>query len=74
MVGEATYRIWRLYMAGSAYDFDEGSTNVYQVLAAPVHQPLVTPLRRDDLYNLDPQVQVQGIALRNFPPTEERRP
>jgi len=50
MVGEATYRVWRLYMTGCAYYFDEGSTNVYQVLTAPVHQPLATPLRRDDLY------------------------
>ncbi len=50
MVGEATYRIWRLYMAGCAYYFDEGSTNVYQVLAGSAHQPLATPLRRDDLY------------------------
>ncbi len=53
MVGEATYRLWRLYMAGCAYYFDEGSTNVYQVLAAPAHQPLATPLRRDDLYKQD---------------------
>jgi len=50
MVGDATYRLWRLYMAGCAYYFDEGSTNVYQVLAAPARQPLPTPLRRDDLY------------------------
>ncbi len=53
MVGEATYRLWRLYMAGCAYFFDEGSTNVYQVLVAPACQPLATPLRRDDLYNHD---------------------
>jgi len=50
MVGESTYRLWRLYMAGCAYYFDEGSINVYQVLAGSVRQPLVTPLRRDDLY------------------------
>ncbi len=53
MVGEATYRVWRLYMAGCAYFFDEGSTNVYQVLTAPAHQSLTTPLRRDDLYEKD---------------------
>ena len=33
--------------------FNEGSTNVYQVLTAPMHQPLITPLRRDDLYEKD---------------------
>lgn len=49
-VSEATYRLWRLYMAGSAYYFDQGSVNVYQVLAGQAYQPLVTPLRRDDLY------------------------
>lgn len=49
-VGEAAYRVWRLYMAGCAYYFDEGSSNVYQVLAGHAHQPLSIPLRRDDLY------------------------
>lgn len=53
LVGEATYRVWRLYMAGCAWYFDEGSTNVYQVLAGHVHQPLATSLRRDDLYIRD---------------------
>jgi len=53
MVGDATYRVWRLYMAGCAYYFGEGSINIYQVLASPVHQPLATPLRRDDLYEKD---------------------
>jgi len=50
IVGEATYRVWRLYMAGCAYYFDEGSINVYQVLANPARHSLVTPLRRDDIY------------------------
>ena len=47
---EATFRLWQLYMAGSAYYFDEGSLNVYQVLAAPAKDRLTIPLRRDDLY------------------------
>ncbi|MCF6325037.1 MAG: cyclopropane-fatty-acyl-phospholipid synthase family protein [Gammaproteobacteria bacterium] len=50
LVGEASYRVWRLYMVGCAYFFDEGSINVYQVLTAPAHQSLATPLRRDDIY------------------------
>jgi len=50
LVGEAAYRVWRLYMAGCTYYFDEGSINVYQVLAGSAYQPLATPLRRDDLY------------------------
>ncbi len=31
-VDETTYRIWRLYMAGSAYGFEAGRHNVYQSL------------------------------------------
>jgi hypothetical protein len=45
-------------MAGSAYYFDEGSLNVYQVLAGHTYQPLATPLRRDDLYEPDGDVLV----------------
>ena len=33
-VDEATYRIWRLYMAGSAHNFDLGTISVYQTLLA----------------------------------------
>lgn len=49
---EATYRLWRLYMSGSAYYFDEGSLNVYQLLVGHAHdqQTMAVPLRRDDLY------------------------
>lgn len=50
MVDERTYAVWRLYMAGCAYFFEEGSVNVYQVLSGVTHQPLPIPLRRDDLY------------------------
>jgi len=48
---DATYRLWRLYMAGSAYFFDQGSINVYQLLVGHVHQSLAIPLRRDDIYH-----------------------
>ncbi len=51
LVGEASYRVWRLYMAGSAWYFNEGSINVYQVLAGGSQQALSLPLRRDDIYN-----------------------
>jgi len=49
-VGEASYRVWRLYMAGSAFYFDEGSINVFQVLAGHDREPLTIALRRDELY------------------------
>jgi len=48
---DATYRLWRLYMAGSAYFFEQGSINVYQLLVGHAHQSLAVPLRRDDIYN-----------------------
>lgn len=47
---EVTYRLWRLYMSGSAYFFDEGSIGVHQLLVGHQHDPLAIPLRRDDLY------------------------
>ena len=33
MIGQQKYRIWRIYMAGSAYAFDRGWLEVWQVLA-----------------------------------------
>ncbi|HEY4082682.1 MAG TPA: class I SAM-dependent methyltransferase [Burkholderiaceae bacterium] len=32
-VSESTYRIWRLYMAASAMEFESGSLGIYQILA-----------------------------------------
>ena len=58
---EATYRLWRLYMAGCAFYFDEGSIGIHQVLAGQRHSPLPLPLRRDDLYTrLDVNEGVQS--------------
>jgi cyclopropane-fatty-acyl-phospholipid synthase len=34
-VGEGRARVWRLYMAGSAINFEAGRTHIHQVLAAP---------------------------------------
>jgi len=34
VVDERTYRVWRLYMASSAYAFDTAKVNVYQTLLA----------------------------------------
>jgi cyclopropane-fatty-acyl-phospholipid synthase len=33
-VGEGTWRAWRLYLAGSAWDFERAGTGVYQALYA----------------------------------------
>lgn len=50
LISQATYRVWRLYMAGAAHYFQRGDINVYQVLAVLARQDPPIPLRRDDLY------------------------
>jgi len=50
LVGNSAYLLWRLYMAGSAYYFQQGSLDIYQVLVGHRYQPLPTPLQRTDLY------------------------
>lgn len=50
-VSEATYRVWRLYMAGSALQFERGAIGVYQILAVNGHEGCADlPLTRHDLY------------------------
>ncbi|WP_144006625.1 cyclopropane-fatty-acyl-phospholipid synthase family protein [Pelomonas sp. KK5] len=46
-VGEATYRVWRLYMAACALEFESGELGIYQILGSrrperggPADQPL----------------------------------
>ena len=48
--GETTYRLWRLYMAGCAFNFEDGDIAIHQVLAGHRNQNPPVPLRRDDLY------------------------
>jgi cyclopropane-fatty-acyl-phospholipid synthase len=51
-VNEATYRVWRLYMAACALEFEQGGIGIYQVLAgkrAAGNLPL--PLTRRYLYD-----------------------
>lgn len=33
-VGEQRYKVWRMYMAGSALEFEEGKTGIHQILAS----------------------------------------
>lgn len=50
-VGEATYRVWRLYMAACALGFESGGTGVYQILASRRNfGEWPVPLSRRDLY------------------------
>ncbi len=50
--GEERYRIWRIYMAGSAHAFDRGWLSVWQLLAGKAHPDgrLPHPLTRDYMY------------------------
>jgi cyclopropane-fatty-acyl-phospholipid synthase len=51
-VGEKIYRIWRIYMAGSAHAFERGWLSIYQVLAGrpAADGTLPLPLTRDYIY------------------------
>lgn len=51
VAGETIYRIWRLYMAGSAYNFRLGRLNLFQtVLVRCDRGRCCLPLTRDDWY------------------------
>jgi cyclopropane-fatty-acyl-phospholipid synthase len=52
LVGEVAYRVWRLYMAGSAYGFRSGRIGVLQTLFAKPDERGSTglPATRADLY------------------------
>jgi cyclopropane-fatty-acyl-phospholipid synthase len=51
-VGEKSYRIWRIYMAGSAHAFERGWMSIYQVLAGKprANGGLALPATRDYIY------------------------
>ena len=67
-VNESTYRVWRLYMAACALEFESGEIGVYQVLASKrsVGAALL-PLTRQHLYRAGsitarPQPQVSDAS------------
>ncbi|MBI5278042.1 MAG: class I SAM-dependent methyltransferase [Burkholderiales bacterium] len=50
-VGDTAYRVWRLYMAACALEFEAGGTGIYQILASkPDHGRWAVPLTRRDIY------------------------
>jgi cyclopropane-fatty-acyl-phospholipid synthase len=52
LVGELKYRIWRLYLAGSAYYFQSGKLDVYQSLLVKNREGRSgMPLTREDWYS-----------------------
>jgi cyclopropane-fatty-acyl-phospholipid synthase len=51
-VNEATYRVWRLYMAACALEFEAGGVGIYQVLASKrAEGSLPLPLTRRYMYS-----------------------
>jgi len=51
LTNETVYRIWRIYMAGSAWAFASGRVNIYQVLfSKPQAGETFLPLTRADWY------------------------
>lgn len=52
LVPEKTYRIWVLYLAGSANFFGEGSIGLYQaLLSKPAPAAAVVPTTREEIYS-----------------------
>lgn len=51
-IGDERYRIWRIYMAGSAHAFDRGWLSLWQILAGKPYADgrLPHPLTRDYMY------------------------
>lgn len=52
VAGEKAYRIWRVYMAGSAHAFERGWLSIYQVLAGRQRADgsIDTPMTREHIY------------------------
>ncbi len=63
LVGERTYRVWRLYMAGCAQQFEQGCTGIYQILAVRRTDGLPSlPLTRRDLYDRRPRPGLKAVS------------
>jgi len=54
LVGEEKYRIWQIYMAGSAHAFERGWMSLFQVLGGKPHADgsLPYPMTREHLYRM----------------------
>ena len=52
LIGERNYRIWRIYMAGSAFSFDRNWLALFQILAGKPHADgmLEYPYNRQHVY------------------------
>lgn len=62
--GETSYRLWRLYMAGSAQGFNRGRIGVFQsLLARSERGRVVLPATRRDLYNVRPPTGANATSV-----------
>ncbi len=62
-VSEATWRVWRLYMAASALEFESGEIGVYQILASKrVRSGTSLPLTRKHLYQARDRVHITRLG------------
>jgi cyclopropane-fatty-acyl-phospholipid synthase len=53
-VSESTFRVWRLYMAACALEFESGEIGIYQVLASKRAAGTASPpLTRRHMYSAD---------------------
>lgn len=60
-----TYRIWRLYMAGSEHWFRSGLLNLYHILfAKPLHGHSGMPLTRENWYPPQPRTSASFSSVR----------
>lgn len=64
LVGEHTYRAWRLYLAGSRWHFRVGTMSLVQMLFArqDAHGQVELPRIRNDLYTSPPLERGVGAA------------
>ncbi len=62
LTNDLTYRVWRLYMGGSAHGFKVGRLNLYQtLLARPNKGRCELPLTRGDLYTEPESPKITNI-------------
>jgi cyclopropane-fatty-acyl-phospholipid synthase len=77
MVGDVTYRVWRVYLASSAYAFRIGKIGVVQSLFAKhdARGGVRLPLRRNDLYTRDEPARRPraDVEVRKTVPTSRER-
>jgi cyclopropane-fatty-acyl-phospholipid synthase len=78
LVDDKTFRIWRIYMAGSAHAFEQGWISVYQLLAAKHARPglSVQGWNRDHMLQTAPAKAAGAARPRwpHWPPAAEPGP